>query len=95
MGLLLEIAHLHAICGLGLALEFLVYARDDLEESRFTRAVHPHDADLGVGVERQPDVLEHLLAARIGLGQALHLENVLLRHVRFRASGRSRSRAPS
>jgi hypothetical protein len=66
----------------GLAGKFLVEAGHDLEQGRFTGAVHADDADLGVGVEAQPDILEHLLAARIGLGQALHLENVLLGHGR-------------
>ena len=78
--LLLQVSHAHTIGGLGLAVEFGVQARDDLEQRRLAGAVHAHHADLGVGVEAQPDVLEDLLAARPGLGQALHREDVLLRH---------------
>ena len=80
LGLLLQVTHLHAIGRLGLAVELLVQAGQDLEQGRLTRPVDPDHPDLRVGVEGQPDVLEHLLAAGIDLGQALHLENVLLRH---------------
>jgi hypothetical protein len=75
--LLLEVAHLGAVGRPRLARELLVDPGHDLEQGRLARAVHAHHADLGVGVEAQPDVLEHLLAARIGFGQALHLEDVL------------------
>ncbi len=80
LGLLFQIAHLGAVSGLGLADKFLVHAGHDLQQGRLTRAVDPDHADLGVRIEGQPDVLEHLLAAGKGLGEALHLENVLLRH---------------
>ena len=53
----------------------MIFSRVDLPEP-----LTPDHADLGVRIERQPDVLEHLLAAGIGLGQALHLENVLGGH---------------
>ncbi len=82
MRLLLQVAHLGAVGGLGLTGEFLVHAGHDLQQGRLTRAVDADDADLGVGIEREPDVLENLLAAGIDLGQALHLENILLRHIR-------------
>ena len=44
----------------------------------------PEHADLGVGVEGQVDVLEDLLAAGIGLGQALHVIDELARHSALR-----------
>src|SRR5690606_35173001 len=74
-----------AVGGAGLALELVVQAGHDLQQGRLTRAVDPDDADLGVVVEAEPDVLEDLLAAGIGLGQALHLEDILLRHASRRA----------
>ncbi len=72
-----EVAHLEAVHGLGLAEELLVLARHDLQQGRLARAVDADDADLGVGQEVQPDVLEHLLAAGIGLGQAVEVVNVV------------------
>ena len=86
--LLLQIAHLHAVGRPGLAAELLVQPGHDLQQGRLARAVDPDHADLGVGIEGQPDVLEHLLAAGIGLGQALHLENILLGHGQARSLGR-------
>ncbi|MNQ74393.1 hypothetical protein D3C85_891480 [compost metagenome] len=85
LGLLLQIAALDAVGGAGFTRELGVQAGHDLQQGGLTRAVDPDDADLGVVVEAQPDVLEDLLAAGEGLGQTLHLENILLRHeVRFR-----------
>jgi hypothetical protein len=80
VGLLSEVTHLGAISRPRLARELPVDPRNDLQERRLARAVDAHHADLGVGVEAQPDVLEQLLAAGPGFGQALHLKNVLLRH---------------
>ncbi len=40
----------------------------------------PEHADLGVRVEGEVDVLQHLLAAGEGLGQALHVIDELARH---------------
>ena len=51
---------------------FLVHARHDLHQGGLAGAVDAHDADLGAGIEGQPDILQHLLAARIGLGQTFH-----------------------
>ena len=87
MRLLLQIAALDPVGGARLAREFGVDPGHDLEQRRLARAVDADHADLGVRVERQPDVLEHLLAAGIGLGQALHLKNILRGH--RRASCRS------
>ncbi len=84
--LLRQVPALDPVGGLGLAGIFAVDPRHDLEQGRLAGAVDAHHADLGVGVEGQPDVLEHLLAARVGLGQALHLENELCSHGRARSS---------
>ena len=80
LGLLLQIAALDSVGGAGLAGELGVQAGHDLQQGGLARAVDPDHADLGVVVEAQPDVLEDLLAAGKGLGQTLHLENILLRH---------------
>ena len=48
-----------------------------LQQRRFAGAVDAEHADLGVGKERQPDVLQHLLAAGVGLGKLLHGVDVL------------------
>jgi hypothetical protein len=59
-----------------------------LEQRGFARAVDADDADLHAGQEAQADVLETLLAAGIGLGDTVHVVDVLvaghataLRHV--------------
>ena len=49
----------------------------DLHQGGFAGAVDADDADLGAGIEAQPDVLQDLLAAGIGLGQTLHHINEL------------------
>ena len=80
MGFLFEIAHARAVQRLGFTVEFLIDSRHDLEQGGLTRTIDPDHADLGVGIEAQPDIFKNLLAARIDLGQALHLEDILLRH---------------
>ena len=80
MGFLLQVAPAHAVGRPGLAVELGIEPGHDLEQGRLARAVDADHADLGVGVERQPDVLEHLLAAGIGLRQTLHLKDVLRGH---------------
>ncbi len=87
LGLLLQVAHLGPVGGPRLAGEFLVDPGHDLQQRRLTRAVDAHHPDLGVRIEAEPDVLEHLLAAGKGLGQALHLKNVLGGHGRTLAAG--------
>ena len=62
-----------------LADELGVEARHDAQQRRLARAVDAEHADLGVRVERQVDVLEHLLAARPGLAEALHMIDELAR----------------
>ena len=78
--LLRQIAHFGAICGACFAVKVLVNASHDFEQARFTRPVDTDNADLGVGIKRQPNVLKHFLAARIRLGQTLHLEDMLSSH---------------
>ena len=93
LGLLLEVAALDSVGGACLAGELGVQPGHDLQQGGFTRAVDPDDADLGVVVEAQPNVFEDLLAAGKGLGQTLHLENILLRHeVRCALSSESAGR---
>ena len=50
-----------------------VEAGHDPQERRLARTVDAEHADLGVRVERQVDVIQDLLASRVGLGQALHV----------------------
>ena len=77
--LLLKIADAGALGDPGLAVIFLVETRHDLEQGRLARAVDAEHADLGVGVEAQMDVIEHL-AGRIRLGQTLHEIDELASH---------------
>ena len=65
--LLLKIAHLGAGERLGFAGEVIVQPGHDLHQRGFARAVDADNADLRVREKAEPDVLEHLLAARIGL----------------------------
>ena len=77
LGLLRQVADGDALGGPGLALEVLVLAGHDPQQRRLARAVDADDADLHAGQERQADVLEDLLAAGVGLGEAVHVEDVL------------------
>ena len=77
--LLFEIADAGAFGDPGLAGVFLVDPRHDLQQGRFTGAVDAEHADLGVRIERQMDVIQHL-AGRIGLGQTLHEIDELASH---------------
>ena len=51
----------------------------DAQQRRFAGAVDAEHADLGVRVEGEVDVLQDLLAAGLGLGQALHVIDELAR----------------
>jgi len=75
---LCEIADLGALGGPGLAFEVGVDPGHDLEERGFPRAVDADDTDLDAGQEVQVDVLEALLAAGVGLGDVLHVVDVLV-----------------
>jgi hypothetical protein len=76
--LLLQVADRDALSRPGLAGDVLVEAGHDLEQGRLARAVEAEHADLGAREERQPDVVQHLAAARVDLGQALHHVDVLI-----------------
>ena len=80
--LLLQVADARALGHPGLAGELLVDAGHDAQQRRLAGAVDAEHADLGVGIERQIDVLEHLAVARIGLGQTLHVIDELTGHQR-------------
>ena len=76
--LLRQVADLDAVGGTRLADEIVDNAGHDLEQRRFAGAVQADDADLGAGQERQRDVLQDLLAPRVGLGELVHVINVLM-----------------
>ena len=78
--LLRQVADPGAIGRPGLAGELGVDAGHDAQQRRFARAVGAEHADLGVGVEAQMDVVEHLLAAGIGLRHSVHVIDELARH---------------
>src|SRR6266550_699812 len=78
--LLFEVANPRALGDPRLAVIFLVDAGHDPQQGRFAGAVDAEHADLGVGIKRQMDVIEHLAVAGIGLGQTLHEIDELARH---------------
>jgi hypothetical protein len=78
-GLLREVADGGALGEPGFARPVLVEPGHDLEHGRLAGTVRAQNADLGIGVERQMEVLEHLLGA-IGLGQAGHVIDELACH---------------
>ncbi len=78
--LLRQIADARAFGDEALADELLVDARHDAQKRRFARAVDAEHADLGVRVEGEIDVVQDLLAAGPGLGEALHVIDELTRH---------------
>src|SRR5690606_38602272 len=82
--LLGEVAAGRALGEPRLAGELGVEAGHDPEQRRLARAIGAEDADLGVGVEGQRDVLQHLPPA-VGLGEALHMIDELPRHGPTRA----------
>ncbi len=78
--LLFEVADAGALGDPRLAVIFLVEAGHDPQQRRFTGTVDAEHADLGVRIERQMDVIEHLAVAGIGLGQTLHEIDELTGH---------------
>ena len=78
MRLLRQVADLRALGGPGLAGEIGIKPGHDLHQGRFTRAVHTHHTDFDTGQKAQVNVLETFLAARIGLGDPLHVIDVLI-----------------
>ena len=77
--LLLEVADPGALGDPGLAVIFLVEAGHDSQQRRLARAVDAEHADLGVRIEPQMDVIEHL-PGRVALGQTLHEIDELAGH---------------
>ena len=71
--LLLEVADARTFGDPAFAGEILVDAGHDAQQRRLAGAVDAEHADLGVGVEGQMDVIQHLLGRRVGLGQTLHV----------------------
>ena len=78
--LLRQVADPGAFGDPALAGELLVDARHDPQQRALARAVGAEDADLGIGIEGQVDVLQDLPVARIGLGQTLHVIDELPGH---------------
>ena len=78
--LLLQVADRGAIGEPGLAVPLGVDARHDAQQRRLARAVGAEHADLGIGVKLQVNVVENLLAAGIGLRQAVHVIDELACH---------------
>ena len=87
LGLLRQVADARALGRPGLAGEVGVDAGHDAQQGGLARAVHADHADLHAGQEGQADVLEALLAAGIGLGDAVHVIDVLVGCHRAFASG--------
>src|SRR5262249_47527227 len=88
LGLLRQIADAHPLCGPGLPNEVIKLPRHDLEQRRLAGAVHPDDADLGAGKKRQRNIPQNRLAPRIGLGELMHVIDILgVRHGRFSSFG--------
>ena len=70
--LLRQVADARAFGDPGLAVKIGVDAGHDAQQRRLAGAVDAEHADLGVRIELQVDVLQHLAVARIDLGQPLH-----------------------
>ena len=63
------------------ACKFCIHTGHDFHQSRLTGAVRPHDADFGVGVKLQIDVVKDgLVRTGEGFGHSLHYEAVLRCH---------------
>src|ERR1700737_867869 len=62
------------------ALKIVIDASHDAQQRRFTGAVGAEDADLGAGIERQPDPAQDLPRWRDDLAQVLHYIDELWRH---------------
>ena len=60
------------------ALKVFVHARHDFHQGGFTRAVDAHDTDFDTGEEVKVNVFKALLATGVGLGDALHVVDVLI-----------------
>ena len=79
VGLLGQVADLGALRDETFAGELRVQPRHDAHQRRLARAVDAKHADFCVRVERKVDVVENLLAGRIGLGETPHVIDELAR----------------
>ena len=77
--LLRKVANLRALGDEAFADEFGVQPSHDAHQRRLARAVHAEDTDFRVRVEGEVDVVEDLLAGRIGLGETSHVIDELAR----------------
>ena len=76
--LLWQVPDFRALGGPGFAREVFVQAGHDLHQRGFTRAIDPDNADFHAGQKAQPDVFKAFLAAWIGLGDAVHVIDILI-----------------
>jgi hypothetical protein len=76
--LLRKVADPDALGRPSLTVDLGVDAGHNPHQRRLAGAVQAEHTDLRPGQEEQPDVLQHLLAAGIGLGDAVHLIDVLV-----------------
>ena len=84
-----QIADLGALGGPCFTGEVGVEAGHDLHQRRFTRAVDADDTDFHAGQKAQVDVFKALLATGIGLGDTLHVVDILIGgHVASSGSGK-------
>ena len=77
LGFLFQVADAGAFGDKALADIFGVEPGHDAQQRRLAGAVDAEHADLGVRVERQVDVIQDLLAGRIGLRQTAHMVDEL------------------
>ena len=66
--------------GLASPKKVLVHPRHDPQQRRLASAIGSQHADLGAGIERQVDALQHLLVRRVNAPEVLHGEDVLVSH---------------
>ena len=80
--LLLEIADRDPLTCPGFAGEILVLPGHDFHQRRFTDTIGADNADLGIGIELQIDILENrFLLVLVGLSQTLHDKTILGGHL--------------
>ena len=77
-----EIADRESGCETRFTRESVVEAGHDAQQARFSGTVRADHADLGAGVERQRDVLQHRAVGRIVAGQFVTGVNELVGHER-------------
>jgi hypothetical protein len=79
MRLLLQITDGRAFGEPGFTRPFLVLAGNDAQHGRLTGTVRAENTDLGIGIEREMDILENLLCA-VGLAKSRHVIDELACH---------------